>query len=102
MTPACYKLLSKPMATNPIPDISPEERPLTREEGWALFERLRGCMSGWFHEEGGASEFYRKEREAWNRADEGRDRQVEAIYAESAAARAPEAPHHLTAPVYCK
>ena len=54
------------MATNPIPDLSPEDRPLTREEGWALFASLRGVLRGMFDEDGGAAEFYRKEREAWN------------------------------------
>ena len=83
------------MAINPIPDSTPkEERPLTKEEGWALFESLHGCMEGWFPEEGGVSGLLRKEREAWAEADEERDRQIEAIRAESAAAR--ELPKALT------
>jgi hypothetical protein len=42
-----------------------DEKPLTAEEGWALFWSLEGSMKGWFPKEGGASEVLRKEREDW-------------------------------------
>jgi hypothetical protein len=42
-----------------------DEKPLTYEEGWALFWSLEGSMKGWFPEEGGASGVLRKEREDW-------------------------------------
>jgi hypothetical protein len=55
------------MASNPIPPSSTDapEKPLTAEEGWALFWTLEGSMKGWFPEEGGASGIHLKEREAW-------------------------------------
>jgi hypothetical protein len=55
------------MASNPIPPSNTDapEKPLTAEEGWALFESLYGSMKGWFPEEGGPSEVLRREREAW-------------------------------------
>jgi len=42
-----------------------DEKPLTYEEGWALFDSLYGSMKCWFPEEGGPSEILRREREAW-------------------------------------
>jgi len=57
---------SIPPATNGSPKPDPEERPLTAEEGWSLFESLYGSMEGWFPEEGGPSEVLRREREAWS------------------------------------
>jgi hypothetical protein len=55
------------MASNPAPQATAEtaEKPLTAEEGWALFESLYGSMKGWFPEEGGPSGVMRKEREDW-------------------------------------
>ncbi len=55
------------MASHPVPPATPEldEKPLTAEEGWALFWTLEGSMKGWFPEEGGASGILRKEREDW-------------------------------------
>ena len=55
------------MASHPIQPAPPEldEKPLSYEEGWALFESLYGSMKGWFPEEGGPSEVLRREREAW-------------------------------------
>jgi hypothetical protein len=55
------------MASSPIPPSTPEidEKPLSYEEGWALFDTLYGSMKGWFPEEGGASGVMLKEREAW-------------------------------------
>ena len=57
------------MASHPIPPSSTEpeldEKPLSYEEGWALFWTLEGSMKGWFPEEGGPSEILRKEREDW-------------------------------------
>jgi hypothetical protein len=54
------------MASNPTPPSKElDEKPLTAEEGWALFWSLEGSMKGWFPEEGGASGILRKEREDW-------------------------------------
>ena len=55
------------MASHPVPPATPEpdEKPLSYEEGWALFWTLEGSMKGWFPEEGGPSEILRKEREDW-------------------------------------
>jgi hypothetical protein len=57
------------MASHPTPPATTEpgvdEKPLTAEEGWALFWSLEGSMKGWFPEEGGASGIHQKEREAW-------------------------------------
>jgi len=55
------------MASQPIPPATTEahERPLTQEEGWALFWSLEGSMKNMLREEGGPSEVLRKEREAW-------------------------------------
>jgi hypothetical protein len=50
------------MASNPTPPSNDlDEKPLTAEEGWALFWSLEGSMKGWFPEEGGASGILRKE-----------------------------------------
>jgi len=54
-------LPTPPATTEPGVD----EKPLTAEEGWALFWSLEGNMKGWFPEEGGASGILRKEREDW-------------------------------------
>jgi hypothetical protein len=48
-----------------------EERTLTREEGWELFESLRGILKESYAKLGGAEEYHRKEREAWNEGAEG-------------------------------
>ena len=55
------------MATHPNQPLESEveEKPLSYEEGWALFWSLEGGMKGWFPEEGGASGIHRKEREDW-------------------------------------
>jgi hypothetical protein len=55
------------MASHPIPPATPEldEKPLSYEEGWALFWTLEGSMKGWFPEEGGPSGIHLKEREDW-------------------------------------
>jgi len=42
-----------------------DEKPLTYNEGWALFWTLESSMKGWFPEESGPSEILRREREAW-------------------------------------
>ncbi len=61
------------MASQPIPLAMPdtEERTLTREEGWELFESLRGILKESYAKLGGAEEYHRKEREAWNEGAEG-------------------------------
>jgi hypothetical protein len=60
------------MASHPNPPVSPapleselDEKALSYDDGWALFDSLYGSMSGWFAEEGGPSEILRREREAW-------------------------------------
>jgi hypothetical protein len=56
------------MASHHIPPPTPEldEKPLTYEEGWALFRSLRGILKESYAKLGGAEEYHRKEREAWN------------------------------------
>ncbi len=57
------------MASHPIspspqqPEL--DEKPLSYDEGWALFWSLEGSMKDWFPEEGGASGVLLREREAW-------------------------------------
>ncbi len=50
------------MATNPIPDVAPEER-LTGEESQALFESLRGILKPTFDALGGSEKFFRELRD---------------------------------------
>jgi hypothetical protein len=50
----------------PQPDTDAQERPLTYDEGWELFESMRGILKDDYAKLGGAAEFHRKEREAWN------------------------------------
>ena len=56
------------MASHPIPQATSDapEQPLTREEGWQLFQTLRGVLKESYVRLGGAEEFHRHEREAWN------------------------------------
>ncbi len=53
------------MASHPIPPATTDsqERRLTREEGWELFESLRGILKESYAKLGGAEEYHRKERE---------------------------------------
>ena len=53
------------MATIPIPAVSSDERPLTREEGLNLLDSMYGIFEGKFEDVGGAEAFYQAEREAW-------------------------------------
>jgi hypothetical protein len=55
------------MASHPVTLATTEldEKPLSYEEGWALFDSLYGSMKGWLPEDGGASAVHLKEREAW-------------------------------------
>lgn len=55
------------MATNPIPDVSPEGRPLTREEGLTLFKSMYGMLRSTYETLGGSEKFHREERESWDR-----------------------------------
>jgi hypothetical protein len=55
------------MATHPVPPVvDNEERPLTREEGWELLHSMRGILKESYAKLGGAEEYHRQEREAWN------------------------------------
>lgn len=56
------------MASHPNPPAPPDldEKPLSYEEGWALFDSLYGILKEDYAKLGGSEEFHRKEREAWN------------------------------------
>ena len=61
------------MASHPIPPVTtdPEERPLTREEGWQLLHGMRGILKESYGQLGGAEEYHRKERESWDEDSDG-------------------------------
>jgi len=61
------------MASHPIPPVTtdPEERPLTREEGWQLLHGMRGILKESYAKLGGAVEYHRKERESWDEDSDG-------------------------------
>jgi hypothetical protein len=54
------------MATSPIPSSSAavEERALTQDEWWSLFDQLRLAQQSDYAEYGGSVAFFRKERDA--------------------------------------
>jgi len=61
------------MASHPIPPATTDsqERRLTREEGWELFESLRGILKESYAKLGGSEEYHRKERESWDKDSDG-------------------------------
>jgi hypothetical protein len=60
------------MASHPNSPATPEldEKPLSYEEGWALFDSMYGILKEDYVKLGGAEEFHRKEREAWNESSD--------------------------------
>ena len=61
------------MASHPIPATitDSQECRLTREEGWELFESLRGILKESYAKLGGSEEYHRKERESWDKDSDG-------------------------------
>jgi hypothetical protein len=64
------------MASHPNPPVSSapieselDEKPLSYEGGWALFESLRGTLKESYAKLGGAEDYHRKEREEWSEGE---------------------------------
>lgn len=53
------------MATNPIPAVASEPRPLTKDEGWDLIFSLFGSAKDLYAQVGGAEAWIQSERAAW-------------------------------------